>query len=221
MHITFCQYPLGIAHDRAYNRRGNVFIHDEIGSETMPCCIVMGICILLGLNLENVIQLLSDNIKIEGRYDVIKTSGHCSVIVDYAHTPAALENLLLSVRKNSSFKRIITVFGCGGDRDKTKRSVMGRLSQRLSDLSIITSDNPRTEIPMNIINDVVCGINKEINNYSVISDRKEAIEYAIELANEDDVVVIAGKGHEKQQIFDGYTIEFDDLGIASTAIQKG
>lgn len=180
----------------------------------------MGICILLGLDLENVIQLLSDNIKIEGRYDVIKKSDHCSVIVDYAHTPAALENLLLSVRKNSSYKRIITVFGCGGDRDKTKRSIMGRLSQCLSDLSIITSDNPRTENPMNIINDIICGINKELNNYTVIPDRKEAIEYAIELANEDDVVVIAGKGHEKQQIFDGYTIEFDDMGIASNAIQK-
>lgn len=180
----------------------------------------MGICIILGLDLENVIQLLSDTIKIEGRYDVIKKSGHCSVIVDYAHTPAALENLLLSVRKNSSYKRIITVFGCGGDRDKTKRSVMGRLSQRLSDISIITSDNPRTENPINIINDVICGINKELNNYSVIPDRKEAIEYAIELANEDDVVVIAGKGHEKQQIFDGYTIAFDDMDIALTAIQK-
>jgi UDP-N-acetylmuramoyl-L-alanyl-D-glutamate--2,6-diaminopimelate ligase len=181
---------------------------------------VMGICILLGLDLESNIKLLSDNIKIEGRYDVTKKSGHCSVIVDFAHTPVALENLLLSVRKNSSYKRIITVFGCGGDRDKTKRNVMGRISQSLSDISLITSDNPRTENPMNIINDIIYGIKTELNNYSVIPDRKEAIEYAIELANEDDVVVIAGKGHEKQQIFNGYSIEFDDMGIACTAIQK-
>jgi UDP-N-acetylmuramoyl-L-alanyl-D-glutamate--2,6-diaminopimelate ligase len=182
---------------------------------------VMGICILLGLDIEYIIKLLCDNIKVEGRFDVIKNSGHCSVIVDYAHTPAALENLLLSVRKNSSYKRIITVFGCGGDRDKTKRSVMGRLSQRLSDFIIITSDNPRTENPMNIINDIICGINIGFKNYYVIPDRKEAIEYAIELANEEDVVVISGKGHEKQQIFNGYTIEFDDMEIAWTAIQKG
>lgn len=181
----------------------------------------MGICILLGLDIEYIIKLLCDNIKVEGRFDVIKNSGHCSVIVDYAHTPAALENLLLSVRKNSSYKRIITVFGCGGDRDKTKRSVMGRLSQRLSDFIIITSDNPRTENPMNIINDIICGINIGFKNYYVIPDRKEAIEYAIELANEEDVVVISGKGHEKQQIFNGYTIEFDDMEIAWTAIQKG
>jgi UDP-N-acetylmuramoyl-L-alanyl-D-glutamate--2,6-diaminopimelate ligase len=180
----------------------------------------IGICLLLGLNVKKVIKLLSENIKIEGRYDLIKMSGNCSVIVDYAHTPAAMKNLLYAVQNNSSYKRIITVFGCEGDRDKTKRSVMGRISQNLSDISIITSDNPRTEDPMNIINDILDGIDIDTNNYFVIVDRKEAIEYAIKLSNEDDVVVIAGKGHEKQQIFNGYTIVFDDMSIATAALEN-
>lgn len=182
---------------------------------------VMGICLQLGLDLEKVINLLSEEINIEGRYDVVKVDGRCAVIIDFAHTPAALENLLVAVRKNSSYKRIITIFGCGGDRDRGKRSVMGRISQEGSDITIITSDNPRTEEPMNIIHDIMEGVDIDTNNYYMIPDRKEAIEYGIQLANEDDVVVIAGKGHEKQQIFNGYTIGFDDKEIAKTVLLNG
>lgn len=180
---------------------------------------VIGICLLLELDIEKVITFLSDDIQIEGRYEVIKRSNQCSVIIDYAHTPVALENLLLSVRKNSGYKRIITVFGCGGDRDKGKRSAMGKISQTLSDISIITSDNPRTENPMDIIKDITEKLPMDASNYFTIPDRKAAIEYGIQLANEDDVVVIAGKGHEKQQIFNEYTIEFDDKKIAEAALQ--
>lgn len=180
---------------------------------------VIGICLLLELDIEKVITFLSNNIQIEGRYEVIKKNNHCSVIIDYAHTPVALENLLLSVRKNSSYKRIITIFGCGGDRDKGKRSVMGKISHTLSDISIITSDNPRTENPVDIIKDITENLPMDASNYFTIADRKAAIEYGIQLADKDDVVVIAGKGHEKQQIFNGYTIEFDDKKIAEAALQ--
>lgn len=181
---------------------------------------VLAICIMKGMNVGEVIEILSEDIKVEGRYDVISENNSCSVIVDYAHTPAALENLLTAVQKNSSYKRIITVFGCGGDRDKSKRSVMGKLSQEMSDLTIITSDNPRTEKPMNIIEDIIKGMNTKLDNYIVIEDREKAIHYAIEQADNCDVVVIAGKGHEKVQIFNGYSVEFDDKEVARKAMKS-
>jgi UDP-N-acetylmuramoyl-L-alanyl-D-glutamate--2,6-diaminopimelate ligase len=181
---------------------------------------VLAICIMKGMNLGEVIDILGEDIKVEGRYDVISENNSCSVIIDYAHTPAALENLLTAVKKNTSYNRIITAFGCGGDRDKSKRSIMGKISQEMSDLTIITSDNPRTENPMNIIDDILKGMNTKFDNYIVIEDREKAIHYAIEKADKSDVVVIAGKGHEKVQIFNGYTIEFDDKEVARKAMKS-
>ncbi|SFC95881.1 UDP-N-acetylmuramoyl-L-alanyl-D-glutamate--2,6-diaminopimelate ligase [Clostridium uliginosum] len=129
------------------------------------------------------------------------------IIIDYAHTPDGLDNILKTARGFTE-GRLIAVFGCGGDRDKVKRPQMGKIGTEIADISIITSDNPRTEKPMDIIKDVESGIEKD--NYIIIENRKEAIKKAIDIAKENDVIVIAGKGHETYQILKDKTIHFDE-----------
>lgn len=146
---------------------------------------------------------------IPGRIEIVTPKGHpYTVVVDYAHTPDSLDNILKAAREFTN-GRLISVFGCGGDRDKTKRPIMGAIGTGLSDLAVITSDNPRTEVPESIIEDILRGI-PDKNNVIVEPDRKNAIQKAISLANKGDTVVIAGKGHEDYQIFKDKTIHFDD-----------
>jgi UDP-N-acetylmuramoyl-L-alanyl-D-glutamate--2,6-diaminopimelate ligase len=144
---------------------------------------------------------------VPGRLQRIEGAGGVSVFVDYAHTEDALKNVLQSFSQ-LPHRRIITVFGCGGERDKTKRPKMGAVVTKLSDHAIITNDNPRSEDPERIIADIREGIKK--NNYQVIQDRYEAIKSALTMAQEGDIVLIAGKGHEDYQIFKDKTIHFDD-----------
>ena len=129
------------------------------------------------------------------------------IIIDYAHTPDGLENILNTARAFTK-NNLISVFGCGGDRDKVKRPQMGKIGTDLADKAIVTSDNPRTEEPMSIIKDIEAGIEKD--NYIVIENRKEAIKEAMNMAGEGDVIVIAGKGHETYQILKDKTIHFDE-----------
>ena len=131
------------------------------------------------------------------------------MLIDYAHTPDGLENILESVKKFAK-GRVVAVFGCGGDRDKTKRPKMGRVAGRIADFCIVTSDNPRSEEPDAIIRDILEGMNDAIAEYVVIENRRDAIEYAIKHARKDDVVVLAGKGHEDYQILKNETIHFDE-----------
>ncbi|HOK30298.1 MAG TPA: cyanophycin synthetase, partial [bacterium] len=138
------------------------------------------------------------------------------VLIDFAHTPDALERVL-KISKNFG-KRVIVVFGCGGDRDRFKRPLMGNIATSLSDIAIITSDNPRSEDPMSIIEEIVKGVSR--NNYIIKEDRREAIHYAIDIAEPEDVVLIAGKGHETYQIFKDRTIHFDDREVAIEAIKR-
>ena len=135
-----------------------------------------------------------------------------NIIVDYAHSPDSLENVLKFVRQ---FTRglLILVFGCGGDRDKLKRPIMGEIASRLADFCIITSDNPRTESPLQIISEIEKGMTN--SSYEKIEDRFLAIKKAIEITNSDDTILIAGKGHENYQIFADRTIHFDDVEVAS------
>ena len=151
---------------------------------------------ILGIDGEIISGALK-KVKIKGRMEKLDTDTPYSVFIDYAHTPDALENVLKSVRSFAR-SRIITLFGCGGDRDKTKRPLMGKIASENSDFCIITSDNSRTEEPENIINDIITGIsNKDKDNrYKTITDRREAIEYAINIAQPGDVILLAGKGHE-------------------------
>lgn len=139
------------------------------------------------------------------------------IIIDYAHTPDGLENILKTAKAFTRGK-LISVFGCGGDRDKVKRPQMGKISIDIADISIITSDNPRSEEPINIIKDIEAGLDKD--NYIVIENRKEAIKKAISIAGEGDVIVIAGKGHETYQILKNETIHFDEREVVKEILDK-
>ena len=142
----------------------------------------------------------------------METNRDFSVIIDYAHTPDGLYNVIRTIRGFCK-GRIITVFGCGGDRDAGKRPKMGRIAAELSDYCVVTSDNPRTENPVAIINDVVEGVKNGKCDYSVVVNRFEAIETALDMAKKDDVVLLAGKGHETYQILADRTIDFDEREI--------
>jgi UDP-N-acetylmuramoyl-L-alanyl-D-glutamate--2,6-diaminopimelate ligase len=149
----------------------------------------------------------------EGRFDyIISAKERVIAIVDYAHTPDALLNVLATIKKlKKGFEKIITVAGCGGDRDKTKRPIMAEVACEHSDKVIFTSDNPRSEDPAQIIKDMEAGVSASAKRkYISIVDRREAIKTAISLADKEDIVLIAGKGHEKYQEIKGVKIHFDD-----------
>ncbi|HET6643776.1 MAG TPA: UDP-N-acetylmuramoyl-L-alanyl-D-glutamate--2,6-diaminopimelate ligase, partial [Gaiellaceae bacterium] len=153
---------------------------------------------------------------VPGRFESIDEGQSFAVIVDYAHTPDSLENVLRTARDLSG-ARVICVFGCGGDRDRGKRPQMGRVAGELADVPIVTSDNPRSEDPLAIIEEILAGVGKDVD---VEPDRRAAIEKAIGLANPDDVVVIAGKGHEQGQEFADRKVPFDDREVAREALQR-
>ncbi|MGI6584638.1 MAG: UDP-N-acetylmuramoyl-L-alanyl-D-glutamate--2,6-diaminopimelate ligase [Gracilibacteraceae bacterium] len=156
---------------------------------------------------------------VPGRSEIIKTDTPYTVIVDYAHTPDGLQNILASVKEYAK-GRIITLFGCGGDRDKEKRPIMGNVAGRMSDYCIITSDNPRTEDPMDIIRQTEAGIKSTGCDYICIENRRDAIKYAITMAKPGDIVLLAGKGHETYQILKDKTIPFDERDIVQELLRE-
>lgn len=169
---------------------------------------VIGMLVVGGyVSVNDVIGAFETMKAVDGRCErVYHDKMECTVVVDYAHTPDALENILKTMKEVTKGK-IITVFGCGGDRDRTKRPIMGNIAAKYSDIAIVTSDNPRTEDPKVIIDDIVAGIT---DSHTVIEDRKDAIEYACRIARKDDIVVIAGKGHEDYQIIGTTKHHFSD-----------
>ncbi len=179
----------------------------------------IGACVAMGIPADVIQQGLSKVKGVPGRIQPVENNKGYTVIVDYSHTPDSLENIIKSVREFTKGK-VYTVFGCGGDRDRTKRPIMGEIAGRLSDYCIATSDNPRTEDPMKILDEVELGIKRTDCKYEKIVDRKEAIFRAVELAEKDDTVIIAGKGHENYQIFADHTIDFDDMLVAAEALNK-
>jgi UDP-N-acetylmuramoyl-L-alanyl-D-glutamate--2,6-diaminopimelate ligase len=159
---------------------------------------------------------------VPGRFELIDVGQPFSVIVDYAHTPDGLENILKTAQQIAA-RRIIVVFGCGGDRDKTKRPIMGQLAATYGNVVIATSDNPRTEDPDSILSEIENGILEVLTEgkvYEKIRDRRQAIERALHLAEADDIVIIAGKGHENYQILKDRTISFDDKEVAKAIIKE-
>jgi UDP-N-acetylmuramoyl-L-alanyl-D-glutamate--2,6-diaminopimelate ligase len=173
----------------------------------------------LGFDLDRCVEGLEICVGAPGRFERVATGTDFAVVVDYAHTDDALLNTLKTAR-DLTRGRIITVFGCGGDRDKTKRVPMGEVAGRNSDLVIITSDNPRTENPLKIIEQIEVGVKNSNCPYLSISDRREAIHRAIFQAKPNDVVIIAGKGHETYQIVGSNKYHFDDREIAREALEK-
>ena len=174
--------------------------------------LVFAIARELGFEENEILTTISKLKRVNGRFEVLKSQGGIIFVVDYAHTPDALENILDSINDIRTKKeRLITVFGCGGNRDKEKRPEMGKVATRKSTLAIITSDNPRTEDPMQIIKEIEAGIEVEnFSKYTTIPDRKEAIKMAIKFAEPKDVILVAGKGHETYQEINGVRHHFDD-----------
>lgn len=173
----------------------------------------------LGFDLDAVVKGLSTCVGAPGRFERVPHDGDFAVVVDYAHTDDALLNTLQTARELTSGK-IITVFGCGGDRDRSKRVPMGEAAGEFSDRVIITSDNPRNEDPLKIISEIEVGVKAKTEDYEVISDRREAIHRAVAIASTDDVVIIAGKGHENYQIIGSDKFHFDDREVATEALAR-
>lgn len=176
-----------------------------------------------GVPMDKVLAGLSTFHSVPGRFELIDEGQPFTVVVDYAHSPDGLENILKTAREITKGK-IIVVFGCGGDRDKMKRPIMGRIAARLADTVVVTSDNPRTEDPLTIVKEVAAGVEevakeKPSLHYEVEPDRRSAIRRAISLAKEGDIVLIAGKGHENYQILKDRTIHFDDREEARSALK--
>jgi len=178
--------------------------------------ISIGIAHALGLDEESIVRGIEETGPVDGRFEVINEGQDFLCIVDYAHTPDALKVLLDSVREITQ-GRIITVFGCGGDRDRTKRPLMGRVASERSDMVVLTSDNPRSEDPLQIIRDIEKGI--EGNNYIIRVDREEAIREAVRMAKRGDSVVVAGKGHERYQEIKGRRYGFSDRDVVRRVLR--
>lgn len=174
------------------------------------------ICFALqaGIESQTIISALEKVTGVAGRFEQVDCGQDFTVVVDYAHTPDGLENILRTGREIVK-NRLITVFGCGGDRDRSKRPLMGKIAAEWSDFCIVTSDNPRSEEPKAIIDDIVPGLDAvENSHYAKIIDRRDAIEHAIRLARPGDLVIIAGKGHETYQLVKDQVLDFDDRKVA-------
>lgn len=178
---------------------------------------IYGVAIELGIEKMEALTLLSELESVAGRFQFIISKTKITAIVDYAHTPDALENVLQTITEiRTKNEQLITVVGCGGDRDKTKRPIMAEVASRISDKAILTSDNPRTEVPETIIEDMEKGVQPQNFKKTVsIVDRKQAIKSACMMAKENDIILIAGKGHETYQDIQGVKHDFDDLKIVT------
>jgi UDP-N-acetylmuramoyl-L-alanyl-D-glutamate--2,6-diaminopimelate ligase len=174
----------------------------------------------LGLSNETIESGIRNLESVSGRFQRIDLGQPFLVIVDYAHTDDALENLIRTARELNPKGRIITLFGCGGEKDRTKRPVMGEVTGRLSDLTILSSDNPRSEDPLKIISDIIVGLQKTGGKYLIEPDREKAVALAMDEARAGDIVLLAGKGHENYQLLAGGTIEFDDREVARRALRE-
>ena len=178
--------------------------------------LALSIAYALDIPMAFIRMALKNQKGVKGRMEIVDTDTPYSVIIDYAHTPDGLLNVLNSINEFKE-KRVITVFGCGGDRDNKKRSIMGKIATELSDYTIITSDNPRTENPEKITEEIASGTVNE--NYTVIVNRKEAIKYALEIADEGDIILLAGKGHETYQILNEGKIHFDEREVVKELLR--
>ena len=178
----------------------------------------IAVALEFGATADNIKDALLD-IRVPGRSELVDNKLGLTIMVDYAHTPTSLEKILSSVKIYTK-GRVISVFGCGGDRDKNKRPMMGEVSGRVADYTIITSDNPRTEAPEQIVKDVEEGIKKTNGKYECIVDRVEAIRKAIKMANKRDIIVLAGKGHEQYQEINKKRYPFDEVEIVNKIIDE-
>lgn len=179
----------------------------------------IAICRHFGVKEETILTSLAQ-VRVKGRVEIIPVSSKFTLMIDYAHNAMSLNSLLTTLKEYHP-KRLVCLFGCGGNRSRDRRFEMGEVSSRLADLTIVTSDNPRTEKPEDILEDIVTGVKKADGAYITIIDRKEAIRYAIEHAKEGDVIVLAGKGHEDYQEINGQKFHMDEREIVADVVKDG
>jgi UDP-N-acetylmuramoyl-L-alanyl-D-glutamate--2,6-diaminopimelate ligase len=172
----------------------------------------------LGIPLRSVREALS-HVTVKGRFEPVETGRDFYVFIDYAHTPDGIRNIMEALKEYEAGRKIL-VFGAGGDRDKSKRPLMGEVAGKYADFCILTSDNPRSENPKEIIAQIEEGIKKTNCPYVVIEDRREAIRYALSNAQKDDVIILAGKGHETYQIIGDKVIPFDEREIVKEILAE-
>ena len=203
------------------------------GGERVPVCLpipgkftvynaltVLGCALQLGIPLADAARALKTAKGVKGRVEVVPTPGKdYTILIDYAHTPDGLENVLSSV-KDFCKGRLIAVFGCGGDRDPIKRPIMGKIGTDIADIAIITSDNPRTEAPMKIIQDILKGVDSAKNTYVVLENRPKAIQYAMDIAEKNDIIILAGKGHETYQEICGVKHHLDEREVVAAYLAE-
>lgn len=208
--VTLVNKPgfLGVA----YELRGKEQMHVEIDFpgkfSVYNSLTAISICLHFQVSKENIKKALQD-VKVKGRVELLKVSDRYTLMIDYAHNAMSLESLLTTLKEYEP-KRLVCLFGCGGNRSKLRRYEMGEVSSRLADLTVVTSDNPRFEKPEDIIQDILIGVKKSNGNYVTIPDRKEAIRYCMEHAEDGDVIVLAGKGHEDYQEIEGVKHPMDE-----------
>ncbi|MBQ9531468.1 MAG: UDP-N-acetylmuramoyl-L-alanyl-D-glutamate--2,6-diaminopimelate ligase [Eubacterium sp.] len=204
----------GVKYELVTDRIGRVQCHIPGRFSVYNSLCAVSVAITLGFDFEETLLAIAKCSGVKGRIEVVPTDTNYTVIIDYAHSPDGLENIITSLREISK-GRVVTLFGCGGDRDKTKRPLMGEIASRLSDFCIVTSDNPRSENPSKIINDILEGMNNSKTPIKVIENRKEAINWALDNAKENDIILLAGKGHETYQILNEGTIHFDEREVVA------
>lgn len=178
------------------------------------------VALTLGVDFTDVLEAISKSNGVKGRIEVVPTPNqNYTVIIDYAHSPDGLENIISSLKEIAN-GRVVTVFGCGGDRDRTKRPKMGKIAAELSDFCVVTSDNPRSENPSAIIEDILEGMRDTATPYEVVENRKEAIAWAMKNAQPNDIILLAGKGHETYQILPTGTIHFDEREAVAEVLEE-
>ncbi len=198
------------------NERVKTFIPGRFSVYNSLAAISIGL--KLGCSPENIKEALLE-VRVPGRSELVDNKKELTIMIDYAHSPESLENILNAVKSYTRGK-VICVFGCGGDRDSGKRAIMGEISGRIADYTIITSDNPRTEDPEKIVNQIEEGIKKTNGKYVCIVDRTQAIKHAVQIAKKNDIVVLAGKGHETYQIIGHEKYPFDEKEIIKEIIDE-
>ncbi len=209
--VIFSLYTDGAEHTVRLGIPGNFSAYNALSA--------IAACKALDISMEDIVKGLVVAKGVKGRAEVVSIPSPYTVIIDYAHTPDGVENIINAV-KSFAEGRIITLFGCGGDRDRTKRPIMGKIAAQLSDYCVVTSDNPRTEDPVSIINDILEGMKGFEDKYTVVPDRVQAIRTAMEMAGEKDIIILAGKGHETYQILKDKTIDFDERVVVKSIFKE-
>ena len=219
--ITRIQEPgyLGVAYDLKGKQEYNVHVDIPGDFTVYNSLAAISLCRHMGIVKEDVLSALN-TIQVKGRLEIIKTPGDYTLMIDYAHNAVSLESILETLREYNP-GRLVSLFGCGGNRSRQRRFEMGEVSGRLADLTIITSDNPRFEEPQDIINDIKTGMAKTDGKYVEICDRKEAITYAIEHGEPGDIIVLAGKGHEDYQEIKGVKHPMDERDLIRDILAEG